>query len=95
MPNADVILQSSDLVPFRVHKSVLVASSPFFSDMFSLPQPNDAAPNELPVVNLSENAEVLNSLISMLYPVPPEVPRSSYYILLLLAAAEKYDMDTV
>jgi hypothetical protein len=64
--------------------------------MFSLPQPpNDAAPNELPVVNLPEKAEVLDSLISMLYPVPPEIPHSIYYILLLLAAAAKYDMAAV
>ncbi|KAH9986365.1 hypothetical protein BJV77DRAFT_1029196 [Russula vinacea] len=94
MYNADVILQSSDLVNFRVHRSVLVASSPFFAAMFSLPQPqNDAAPNELPVVHLSEDAEVLNSLISVLYPVPPEMPLSSDNILSLLSAAAKYDMD--
>jgi hypothetical protein len=96
MPNADVILQSSDLVHFRVHKLVLVASSPFFADMFSLPQPpNDAPPSALPVVHLSEDAEVLNSLMSMLYPVPPEIPPFSDNILALLAAATKYDMDTV
>ncbi|KAF8472254.1 hypothetical protein DFH94DRAFT_614366, partial [Russula ochroleuca] len=94
MPNADVILQSSDLVHFRVHRSVLVASSPFFSDMFSLPQAqNDPAPDDLPVVQLSEDAEVLNSLISVLYPVPPEIPRSSDDVLALLAAATKYDME--
>ena len=94
MPNADVILQSSDLVQFRVHKLVLVTSSPFFGDMFSLPQPpNDAAPDELPMVHLPEDAEVLNSLISVLYPVPPEIPPSSDNILALLAAATKYDMD--
>jgi hypothetical protein len=94
MPNADVILQSSSLVHFRVHKSVLVTSSPFFGDMFSLPQPpNDAAPDELPVVHLSEDSEVLNSLISMLYPVLPEMPKSSDKILVLLATAAKYDMD--
>ena len=64
--------------------------------MFSLPQPlNDGAPEELPVVHLSEDAEVLNSLISMLYPVPPELPDSSDNILSLLAAATKYDMDAV
>jgi hypothetical protein len=96
MPNADVILQSSDLVHFRVHKSVLVTSSPFFGAMFSLPQPpKDAAPGELPVVRLSEDAEVLNSLISMLYPVPFEMPRSSYNMLALLTAAAKYDMNAV
>jgi hypothetical protein len=94
MPNADVILQSSDLVHFRVNKSVLITSSPFFGDMFSLPQPpNNAAPEELPVVHLSENSEVLNGLISILYPVPPEIPASSDNILALLAAASKYDMD--
>ena len=94
MPNADVILQSSNLVRFRVHKLVLVTSSPFFGDMFSLPQPpSDPAPDELPIVCLSENTEVLNSLISMLYPVPPEIPDSSDNILALLAAAAKYDMD--
>ena len=45
------------------------------------------------MVYLSEDAEVLNSLISILYPVPPEIPRSSDNILALLAAAAKYDMD--
>ena len=94
MPNSDIILQSSDHVQFRVNKSVLVTSSPFFGDMFSLPQPpNDAPPDELPVVRLSEDAEVLNSLISILYPVTPEMPRSSSKVLTLLAAAEKFDMD--
>ena len=96
MPNADIILQSSDHVHFRVHKSTLVASSPFFADMFSLPQPpNDAELDELPVVHLSEDAEVLNGLISMLYPVPPEIPLCSDNILALLVAAAKYDMDAV
>jgi hypothetical protein len=96
MPNADVILQSSDLANFRVNKSVLISSSPFFGDMFSLPQPlNDTAPDELPVVQLSEDSEVLNSLISMLYPVPPKFPQTSDHILALLAAATKYDMDAV
>jgi BTB/POZ domain len=96
MPNADVILQSFSLVDFYVHRSVLIASSPFFRDMFSLPQPpNGVVPNPLPVVHLSENAETLDSLISMLYPVPPEMPPSSDNDLALLAAAAKYDMDAV
>ena len=94
MPNADVILLSSDLIQFRVNKLVLVTSSPFFANMFSLPQPlNDTAPDDLPMVHLPEDAEVLNSLFSMLYPVTPEMPHSSDGILALLAAATKYDMD--
>jgi hypothetical protein len=95
MPGADVILQSSDHVNFHVHRSVLVKSSPFFRDMFSLPQPSSDASDELPMVHVSETAEVLNSLISMLYHVPPEMPRSSDDILALLAATDKYDMGTV
>ena len=96
MPDADIILRSSDLVDFHVHKSALVASSPFFRDMFSLPQPqNDALPEALPVLNLSEDAETLNSLISILYPVAPEIPPHGEDILTLLSAATKYDMDAV
>ncbi|KAI0280889.1 hypothetical protein BGY98DRAFT_960987 [Russula aff. rugulosa BPL654] len=96
MPEADIVLRSSDLVNFHVHRSVLVASSPFFRDMFSLPQPrNDAVPEALPVVHLSEDAEIVNSLISMLYPVSREIPLHEEGILTLLAAATKYDMDTV
>jgi hypothetical protein len=47
------------------------------------------------VVHLSEDAEIVNSLISMLYPVAREIPLHEEGILTLLAAATKYDMDTV
>jgi hypothetical protein len=96
MFNADVILQSSDLVKFRVHKAVLFTSSPFFRDMFSLPLLSNGEPaGELPIVPVPEDATVLNSLISMLYPVPPEIPKSNDAILALLSAAQKYDMVAV
>ena len=96
MPDADVILQSSDLVNFCVHKSILATSSPFFEDLFSLPQPPDhEVIGVLPVVRLSEDAEVLNSLVTMLYPLPPQIPDSVDIILTLLAACEKYDMLAV
>ena len=96
MPNADIVLQSSDLINFRVHRAILVTSSPFFRDMLSLPQPaNDVAPDGLLVLHLSETAEVLDSLISMLYPVPPEMPRTIDNILALLAATDKYGMGAV
>ena len=95
---ADVILRSSDLVDFRVHKSTLSISSPFFSDMFSLPQPpleHDEIVDGLPVVQLSECAEVLLGLITMLYPIPTVIPDSYDKALALLAASQKYDMSTV
>ncbi|KAH9058189.1 hypothetical protein EDB87DRAFT_1627043 [Lactarius vividus] len=95
-PHADVMIQSSDLVNFRVNKAVLSVSSPFFADMFSLPQPpdNDVV-DGLPVVRLSEEAELLSRLLTMLYPVPSVVPDSYDKAVELLAVCQKYDMAGV
>ncbi|KAI9450617.1 hypothetical protein BJY52DRAFT_1419488 [Lactarius psammicola] len=95
-PHADIIIQSSDLVSFRVNKATLSMSSPFFADMFSLPQPPDnEVINGLPVVRLSEDAEVLNSLLKMLYPISSAVPDSYDKALELLVASHKYNMASV
>ena len=67
--------------------------SPFFEDLLSLPQPSDSESIDgLPVVQLSEDAELLNSLVSMLYPVDRVIPDSYDKVLNLLAACQKYDM---
>jgi len=96
VPGASLIIRSSDLVNFRVHKPVLAMASPFFKDLLSLPQPSDSESIDgLPVVQLSEDAELLNSLISMLYPVRPVIPKSYDKVLYLLAACQKYDMIQV
>ncbi|KAF8258573.1 hypothetical protein EI94DRAFT_1815075 [Lactarius quietus] len=96
MPDASVILRSSDHVHFRVHKSVLAMSSPFFKDMFSLPQPpDDELVDGLPVIAVSEDASLLNSLISLLYPIPPVIPGSYEKMFALLAACQKYEMESV
>jgi len=94
--DANVIIRSSDLVNFRVHKSVLAMSPPFFRDLLSLPQPpNSESVDGIPVVQLLEDAELLNSLVSMLYPVRPVMPHSYEKVLYLLAACQKYDMVQV
>ena len=70
-------------------------SSPFFDDMFSLPQPQPSdkeVVDGLPVVGLPENAEVLSSLITMLYPIPSKLPNAYDKALMLLAATQKYEM---
>ena len=96
MQGADVILQSSDLISFRVHKSTMAISSPFFKDLFSLPQPPDGkVVDGLPVVHVPEDAEVLHSLFTLLYPIPSVVPGSYEKTLALLAASQKYNMDTI
>ena len=94
--DANLIIQSSDLVNFRVHKAVLAMSSRFFEDLLSLPQPLDSETIDgLPVVRLPEDAELLRNLVSMLYPVHQVPPKTYDKVLYLLAACQKYDMVPV
>ncbi|KAN0137921.1 hypothetical protein V8E53_004405 [Lactarius tabidus] len=98
LPDASIIVRSSDQVNFRVHKSLLAMSSPFFEDLLSLPQPpDDDLADGLPVVQLSEDAGLLNCLVSLLYPIhrPPITPRSYEKVFALLAACQKYDMSSI
>ncbi|KAH8985651.1 hypothetical protein EDB86DRAFT_2833065 [Lactarius hatsudake] len=96
LPDANIIVRSSNKVNFRVHKPVLAVSSPFFKDLLSLPQPlDDELIDGLPVIQLSEDADLLNSLISLLYPIPPVIPSSYEKVFALLAACQKYDMESV
>ncbi|KAH9058184.1 hypothetical protein EDB87DRAFT_941903 [Lactarius vividus] len=96
MQGADVIFRSSDHVSFRVHKLILAISSPFFTDLFSLPQPPDDEVIEgLPVVQVSEDAELLHGLFTVFYPIPLAIPDSYEKTLALLAASQKYNMTTV
>ena len=87
------MVQSPDVINFRVNKVVLSVSSPFFADIFSLPQsPDNEAINGLPVVRLSEHAETLDYLLTMLYPFPCVTPDGYDKALQLFDAAQKYDM---
>ncbi|KAI9441876.1 hypothetical protein H4582DRAFT_1421842 [Lactarius indigo] len=96
VPDANIIIRSSDQVNFRVHKSLLSMSSPFFSDLLSLPQPPDGElADGLPVIQLSEDADLLNSLLSFLYPISPYMPGSYGHAFPLLAACQKYDMVSI
>ncbi|KAH9053903.1 hypothetical protein EDB87DRAFT_1689682 [Lactarius vividus] len=63
LPDANIVVRSSDRVNFRVRKSVLAVSSPLFKDLLSLPQPpDDELIDGLPVIQLPEDADLLNSL---------------------------------
>ena len=96
MRNTDVILRSSDGASFRVHRLVLTTASPFFDDLFLLPQPDeDDTIDGTHVIRLSEDKEVLHSLITMLYPIPSVLPDSYNKVLDLLIASQKYDMAAV
>ncbi|KAF8256439.1 hypothetical protein EI94DRAFT_1766821 [Lactarius quietus] len=93
VPEANIILRSSDQVCFRVHKALLAMSSQFFEDLLSLPQPPDGElVDGLPVIQLPEDAVLLNSLVSFLYPIPRVGPGSYERVFALLSACQKYDM---
>jgi hypothetical protein len=96
LPEASIIVRSSDKANFRVYKSVLALSSPFFKDLLSLPQPSDGElVDGLPVVALPEDAELLNSLMSLLYPISLVIPDSYEKVFALLAICQKYEMESV
>ena len=75
---------------------MLAVSSPFFKDLLSLPQPSDSElVDGLPVITLPEDAGLLNSLISLLYPIIPVIPDSYQKVFALLAVCQKYEMESV
>jgi hypothetical protein len=90
VPDANLLIRSSDLVDFRVHKSVLAMVSPIFRDTLSLPQPSDSEiVDGLPMIQISEDSELLNCLFSILYPVPIVIPNSYEKVLHLLSTCQR------
>ncbi|KIM90357.1 hypothetical protein PILCRDRAFT_812095 [Piloderma croceum F 1598] len=102
-PDADIIIRSSDNVDFRVFKMFLSYASPIFRDMFALPQVSKGEnSNEmrdgLPIVQVTEEKETLEKLLSMCYPMavvgPPELGALEN-VHGLLEAAIKYNVEGV
>lgn len=86
LSDANFVIRSSDFVNFKVHKDVLAVASPFFKDLLSLHQPPDSeSVDGLPVVQLTEDSELLSTLVSILYPLRPVVPNSYDKVLFSLA----------
>jgi hypothetical protein len=87
--DANLVIRSSDFVNFKVHKPVLAMASPFFKDLLSLPQPPDSeSVDGLPVVQLSEDSELLSTLVSRLYSLGIVVPNSYDKVLSLLTTRQ-------
>lgn len=69
-PSADVILHTSDGVDFRVIKAILCLASPVFADMLHLKsRDSDLHPDDLPIVNVSEDSGTIANLLQVCYPV--------------------------
>lgn len=96
-PDADLILVSSlpDSSSFHVHRCILATASPFFRDMFTLPQPASAGRDALPVVPVPENRTTLDALLRFVYPVPDPSVRTLDDLGPILGAAVKYDFVAV
>ena len=63
-PDGDIILRSSDEVVFKVHKLILRHGSPFFHDMFTLPQSS----SEIQTIQMEESGFILGMLLGWIYP---------------------------
>ncbi|KAF8806175.1 hypothetical protein BYT27DRAFT_7224490 [Phlegmacium glaucopus] len=96
--DADVILQTTDegfTNEFCVHRCILAAASPFFHDMFTLPQGDITPADERPIIPVSESSNVLDTLLRLVYPIPDPAISSFEALTPVLGAAIKYDFMTV
>ncbi|KAI0043872.1 hypothetical protein FA95DRAFT_1497942, partial [Auriscalpium vulgare] len=90
-PSADVILRSTDSVDFRMHKDILAMASPFFKDMFKLPQ-SPSTSSRVPIM-MPEESETISHLVAAMYPIT-STPDNVDSTMALLAALQKYGMGS-
>ncbi|KAJ7128742.1 hypothetical protein C8R43DRAFT_691423 [Mycena crocata] len=62
----DIILRSSDAVDFYLHRNILSLASPFFTDLFSVPQPADEP--EIPIIDVFETSQDFDNFLRVWYP---------------------------
>ncbi|KAG8908620.1 hypothetical protein FRB99_004908 [Tulasnella sp. 403] len=64
----DCVLQSSDAYQFKAYRLVLSIASPFFRDMFNLPQQSPSEPGASSVITVAEDGETVQALLLTIYP---------------------------
>ena len=89
--DADVVLRTDDGAQLRAHRRVLIEASPFFRDLFSLPQP-PTTDDGVPVVDVTENSSIMEHLLLLVYPGADPTISTLSEIAELLNVAVKYDM---
>ena len=90
---ADLVLQSSDKIHFRVFKLIISLASPIFADMFRMPSPPSQNSHEVQVVSLSEDSTALDVALRHIYPMPPLEGDTLLYASILTEFARKYQVD--
>lgn len=96
-PDADIILCSCDRQEFRVLKLYIIKVSPVLRELIqSALSSHDAnATTSLPSIQLSDSGATLSSLLTFVLPVPPVLPSTIEQTMILLSAAQKYQMDLI
>lgn len=100
-PDADMIIraplrpddpESTEFRDFHTHKAILSSASTVFHDMFSVPQPPQPADGDtnLPIVQVTESAEVFETFLQFIYPIEPPTINSPQNVYNLLQLASKY-----
>lgn len=92
-PDADIVLISCEDDPseFHVHRCILAAASPFFHDMFSLPQSPTMSEKRLSLIPVTESRYTLEALLQFIYPIEDPSIHSLDELVPVLGAAIKYD----
>ena len=97
-PDADIILRSCDHREFRVLKSDATRASPVLraaiQSALSSHTTRISTPS-LPSVQLSDSGDTLSSLLSFILPMPSVLPSTIEQTMLLLSAAQKYQMGFI
>ncbi|THG95434.1 hypothetical protein EW145_g7959, partial [Phellinidium pouzarii] len=94
--DADITLESSDGVRFRVHSLILRLSSEVFAGMIAIPRVPSHESTKGDIVHLTEKSDITLALLDSIYPrrSPPQLEPFSF-VLRLATAADKYDIFDV
>ena len=97
--DADIILRSCDHREFRVLKLYVIKASPVLREVIqstpSLPTASTSPGPWLPSVQLSDSSVTLSCLLSFILPMPPILPSTVEQTMLLLSAAQRYQMTFI
>jgi hypothetical protein len=96
-PDADIILRSCDHHEFRVLKLYLIKVSPVLQDLIESALNSHAANATVALasVQLSDKSATLSSLLTFVLPILPILPSTIKQTMILLSAAQKYNMDPI
>jgi hypothetical protein len=98
-PDADIVLFSREHHEFRVLKIYVTKVSPVLRELFqsasSAHAANAISTSSLPSIQLSDSTATIFSLLTFILPMLPVLPSTLEHTIVLLSAAQKYQMDLV